>query len=465
MKLSTSSTRAAIRPEVKRTFYLAAPLILAQLAQISMSFIDTVMVGRLGNQALAAIALGSSIFMMVLIICMGTLFSVGPIVAQAYGRQDRETMARATRQGMWLAALLSLPAVLIFRNISPLLLWMGQDADIVPLSAAYLRAISWGFLPSLCLIALRGLLEGMGHPRPIMFISFAGVGLNIVANYTLIFGHFGFPALGLVGTGYATSFVYSSMFAMAALFVRRSLPDYRIFAGLRRPDFSSLRELVRIGIPIGMTLGFEAGLFTVTALLMGLLGTVELAGHQIAIQTASFTFMVPVGLATATSIRVGQVTGQGDIQAARLAGFVGIALSVLVMLASATAFWLIPRQIASLYLDIHAAENQAVVAQAVMFLGFAAMFQVFDGIQVSASGALRGLKDTRVPMLLSLFSYWFIGMSSGVVFTFVVGLGGRGLWMGLLLGLGSAALLLFRRFARLTSAQRRTQQAFAVASD
>ena len=415
------------------------------------------MVGRLGNEQLAAIALGSSVFVMALIVGMGVMFAVGPTVSQAHGAGDEEMTARATRQGLWLALGLTLPALVLFWNAAPLLILMGQEVEIVQLTAGYLQAISWGFLPALWMIGLRGLLEGISRPRPVMLIAFAGVGLNVFSNNALMFGHFGFPALGLVGTGWASAFVFWISFLLAALYVQISLPHLRIFTELRTPDLSVLRDLFTIGWPIGLTLGFEGGLFTITALLMGLVGTVELAAHQIAIQSASFTFMVPVGLASATAVRVGQAAGRKDADGVQRAAGVGMALSLGFMVLTALTFWLIPERVVSLYLDANDPANRAVVSTAVLFLGFAAAFQIFDGLQVSAAGSLRGLKDTRVPMLISLFAYWGIGMATGVTLAFGLGFGGRGLWTGLVVGLIAAAGLLSWRLWRKTRVERPKQ--------
>ncbi len=436
--------------ELRRTAALALPLILAQLAQVSLTFIDTLMVGRLGNEQLAAIALGSSVFTMALIVGMGVMFAVGPTVSQAHGAGDERMVARATRQGLWLALGLTVPAIILFWNAAPLLLWMGQDAETVRLAAGYLQAISWGYLPGLWFIGLRGLLEGISKPRPIMLIALAGIGLNIFANNALMFGRFGFPALGLVGTGWASTFVFWMSFLLAAAYVQRTLPQLEVFTKLRTPDVSVLRDLFVIGWPIGLTLGFEGGLFTITALLMGLVGTVELAAHQIAIQSASFTFMVPVGLSAATAVRVGRAAGRKDADGVQRAAGVGMALSLGFMVLTALTFWLIPGRVVSLYLDASDSANRAVVDTAVLFLGFAAAFQIFDGVQVSAAGALRGLKDTRVPMLISLFSYWGIGMATGATLTFGLDVGGRGLWTGLVVGLIAAAGLLSWRLWRKT---------------
>ncbi|MDZ7704619.1 MAG: MATE family efflux transporter [Trueperaceae bacterium] len=443
-------TRQTTLWSIRRTVLLALPIVLAQLAQVSMTFVDTLMVGRLGPDALAAIALGSSIYSLVMMVCMGVLFAISPQVSQAYGADDVAMIGRATRQGLWLALGLTVVAVLVFQNAGAGLLWMGQDPEIAVLTAGYLRAISWGFVATLGLIALRGLLEGIGDTRPLMVIGFIGVGLNVVANQALMFGRWGLPALGLVGTGWATSIVFVLMFVMAAVYVQWRYPQYRVFSELRRPDPSVLRELFVVGWPIGLTLGFEAGLFATTALLMGLVGTTELAAHQIALQTASFAFMVPVGVSAATAVRVGQAVGRRDADGARLAGFTGMGLGTGFMSVTACLFLVIPEAIIGLYLDVNDPKNAAVVEAATRFLSFAAMFQLVDGLQVCASGALRGLKDTRVPMLLALLSYWLVGMGVAVGLTFGLGVGGWGLWMGLVAGLSTAACLLSWRFNRQT---------------
>lgn len=433
--------------EARRLFNLALPLILAQLAQTSMGFVDTLMVGRLGREALAGIALGSTLFFFVFVMLSGAVLAVGPLVAQAHGGGERDKVGRAVRQGLWLGSALSVPALLLYWNVAPLLELMGQDADTVALASAYLRAISLGLLPALWLVALRSLLEGVSDTRPILVVTLFGVGLNILANHTLMFGNFGFPALGLVGTGYASALVYWVMVGLIALYVRvrhRALALFR----WRAPDRAALRELVTIGWPISLTLAFESGLFAISTLLMGLVGATALAAHQVAIQSAALAFMVPLGLSLAIAARVGQARGRGDEAGARRAGLVGMGLALAFMSLTATLFALFPERIVGLYLDTADPANLEVVAGAVVFLKLAALFQLFDGLQISALGALRGLKDTRVPMLIAFFSYWVVGLGSGVGLAFGLGFGGRGLWLGLVIGLMVASVLLAGRFLR-----------------
>lgn len=450
-----------LRREVTELLVVAGPLILAQLAQMSMSFVDTLMAGRLGQDALAGIALGSVIFQLVSIVSMGVLFSVAPLVSQAHGAGDREAAGRAARQGIWLAVLLALPGFALFRSAEPLLLALGQDPETAALAAGYLAAAAFGFLPSLLLTALRGFLEGMSDTRPIMVVLLLGIGLNVLANNALMFGRWGFPALGLVGTGVATALVYTVMASIAALVVIVRYREHRVLRGLRRPDPTVLRELFRLGWPIGLTLGFEGGLFSFAALLMGLFGQAALAGHQIAVQAASVTFMVPVGLSIATAVRVGQAVGRRDAAAVRRAGLTGVAAAVGFMFLTAALFRFAPGLVVAAFLDPSDPANTEAVRHAVAFLGIAAAFQVVDGIQVAAAGALRGLRDTRVPMVISLVAYWLVGMSAASLLAFPLGLGGRGLWIGLVLGLGTAALLLMRRFLRLSARETARPEAAA----
>ena len=432
--------------EIANLLKLALPLILAQLAQNTLGFVDTLMVGRLGSGALAGIALGSTVFHFFLIIMTGVLLAVSPLVSQAHGASDQEAAARAVRQGLWLGLVLFVPTFVLLWNIEPLLLRLGQDAETSALSSRYLRAIAWGLLPALGTTALRGFLEGLAVTRPIMVFSFIGLGLNVVANNILMFGRFGAPALGLVGTGYASSLVYFSVFAMTAAYIAFHYGGYRIFSRLRVPDFGMFRELLKVGVPIGLTLGFEVSMFSAMTFFMGLLGAAQLAAHQIALQSASITFMVPLGLSIATSVRVGQAAGRGDLRVARRAGYAGMVSSLFFMVLSALMFWFLPRFVTGLYLDVSDPANAEVISLAAAFLAIAAMFQLFDGLQVSASGALRGLKDTRVPMLITLFAYWFVGIGSGAFLGFAARLGGRGLWLGLVIGLAVAAVLLAWRF-------------------
>ena len=439
-----------IGKETRQTIELAAPIILAQLAQMSSSFVDTIMVGRLGNQELAGVAVGGAIFFPLLIINLGILMGVSPMVSQAYGARDHLSAGRAVRQGLWLGTLLSIPSCLLMWNGATLLEWMGQEEEIVVLAGEYLHAIVWGVLPLLWFGALRHFMEALSRPRVVMIITVGAVLLNICANYVLMYGKLGFPALGLAGCGWASTLVFWTMFLVMAAFIRRDrgLGLYGVFSRLSKPDWHYFSQLFRLGWPIGVTQGLEVGLFSATALLMGLFSTVALAAHQMTIQCAAYSFMVPLGLSLAVSVRVGQAIGREDLQGARRAGYVGIGLGATFMMITAICFWSFPRFFISLFLDVESPVNREVVLQAIALLSVAAVFQIFDGIQVTAAGALRGLTDTRAPMIVALISYWVVGLSGGYLFGFQLDMGGVGLWWGLVLGLTTAAILLGWRFYR-----------------
>ena len=445
--------REMFKKEIRETVVLAAPLILSQLAQMSMTFVDTIMVGRLGSQELAGVAVGWALYFTVVLISLGILMAVSPMVSQGYGAGDRSAVGRAVRQGLWMATILAIPSCWVMWNGGWLLSWMGQEEATVLLAEEYLRAIVWGVVPIFWFGVLRFFVEGLSRPRVVMIIAGAAMLLNIAANYVLMYGKLGFPALGLAGCGWASTLVFWSMFLSLAFFIGngRELGAYGVFSHLGKPDWDSFSEIFRIGWPIGIMHGLEIGLFSTTAILMGLLGTTALAAHQIALQCASYAFMIPLGLSLAVSVRVGQAVGRNDFVGARRAGFVGMGLGAGVMMVSAICFWTFPRLIISLFLDIEKTANIEVVAQAVVLLSVAAVFQVCDGIQVTAAGALRGLKDTRILMMVGVVAYWIVGLSSGYTLGFQLRWEGVGLWWGLVLGLTTAAIMLLWRFTRQTA--------------
>ena len=435
------------RAELWKSLQLAGPLVVALLAQNSMGFVDTIMVGRLGTGALAGIALGNMFYFFLLILCMGMVIAVGPLVSQSYGAGEHEPIGRTVRQGFWLGRMLFVVAWSLMWLAGPILRAAGQDPEPVAAAVGYLRAVSWGFLPFLWFLSLRSFIEAVSRPWPVTVVTFFGLVLNIAADYVLMFGKLGFPRMGLVGTGWATTFVIWTMFIIMAAYIgtRREYKVYGIFRKLGTPDPRYFKEILRVGWPIGAAYGIEVGLFSMTAFLMGLVGQEALASHQIAIQSAAFTFMVPLGIGIAASVRVGQAVGRRDAEGIKLAAYAGVSLAVLVMLVSACLFLFAPRTIVSLFLDVSDPVHRNVVVLAMSLLGIAAVFQVFDGIQVSTAGALRGLKDTRKPMLIGLVSYWLIGLGTGYTLGFLFGLGARGLWWGLVVGLAAASVLLLRR--------------------
>ena len=441
----------ALLRDVRPTLVLAAPIVAVQLLQMSMSFVDVAMVGRLGTEALAAIVLGSTTFFTVSLVCVGVLVAVQPTVAQAVGAGDDDAAGRGARQGLWLATVLGVPFTLGLGVMEPVFLWTGQAPETSALAAAYVGAIRWGFVPNLWFTALRGLCEGDARPGPVLVVTVLGTAFNAGLNYALMFGAWGAPALGVVGTGWSSAITMAVMTAALAVYVRRGpLARFRVFAGLRRPDPEALKALFLLGWPIGVGFGLEGGLFTAATLVVGRLPDheVALAAHQIALNAASVAFMVPLGIGMAGGIRVGQAAGAGDLAAASRAGWTAAGLGAAVMLVSATLFWLRPGWVVWLYAGRD--PDPAVAALAVALLGIAAVFQLFDGVQAAVAGALRGLKDTRVPMAVAALAYWGVGLTTGGVLGLQAGAGARGLWWGLTLGLAVAAVGLSARFALAT---------------
>ena len=439
------------RDEFGKLFKLAVPLSLAQVAQNTASLVDTLMVGRLGKESLAGIAIGATTFYCMSLVIAGILYAVSPIVSQAVGAKEPEKIGRAVRQGFWIALIGFLPCLVACWNAAPILRMLGQEEEVVRLSSDYLKAVSFGILPYLLMVSLRGLLEGTSDTKPILVVAVIGVLLNVFFNDALMFGKYGFPELGLVGTGVATSIVFTISFLMLAAYVWRKHSTHNVFKKIQAPDPQMIGELIRVGAPISMTIFFEFSMFAVCSFAMGVIGGTELAAHQIAIQSASTTFMIPLGVALATTVRVGQFAGEGNRLRTKVAGQVGMILAAGAMCLTALLFWLMPRRIVSCFLDVAQPENGAVVELAIVFLGVAALFQVFDGIQVSASGALRGLKETRAAMIWTLVAYWLVGLPACMLLSFRFGsigfgLGGAGLWYGLTIGLAAAAMVLAVRF-------------------
>lgn len=445
--------KSKLLAEAQACLQLGIPLAAAQLSEAATNFVDTVMMGLLGSQVLAAGALGAITFATLILIGTGIVSAVGAIAAVAFGEENLERVRCVANQGLWLGAAFSVPIVFLIWNLGPILRQLGQDPHTVALAETYLQAIVWGYPAAIGFAVLKNVVSALNRPKVFMAIAIGGVLLNGVGNYVLMFGKLGFPALGLAGIGWASTFSFWARFIAVVGFIQlnKDFKRYDIFRNWYRFEAKIFGELVQMGWPIGVLFAVESGLFTATAYLMGYLGTVTLAAHQIAIQTAAITFMVPVGISYATTMRVGQMKGRNDFIGAQRAGFVGIALGAIFMGAMALIMWTVPKTIVAMYLDVNNPANTQVVNVAIALLGIAAMFQLFDGIQVIAAGALRGLKDTRIPMLIGFLSYWCVGLGSGYLMGLHFGWGGVGLWLGLVLGLATAAMVLTWRFHTLIS--------------
>lgn len=437
--------------EIRRTLHLAFPVMVGQLAVFSMNFIDTVMSGRLPNRdvALAALGIGGALWSSMLMFVLGTLMVVQPSVAQLDGARKKREAAAKTRQALWIALALAVPYFLLCYFSQPLLTAFRIDPVIVPTSAAYLRAMSWG-APALCLVLLlRFFSEGTGHTRPTMLYGVAGALLNIPLNYVLMFGKLGLPALGTVGCGIATSIVLWLQFLMLFAYIRthRHYEPFELMSKLEKPDWREIWELLKVGVPIAVAIFVEGSLFVMAALLIGRLGPVPAAAHLIAINFAALMFMIPVGLSSAVSIRVGNALGRGDPRGARYAGLIGVLIILAIQTVSASMMFLFPEAIVRLY------TNDALIAPlAVSLLFYAAVFQYPDGLQIVASGALRGFKDTRRPVLYMVIAFWLVGLTLGYHLTFAREMGPAGMWVGMIAGLSVASVLLLRRFNRTSKA-------------
>ena len=433
--------------EARAIMKLGLPVIASQLLQMSMGFVDTVMAGNLSPKALAAVAVGSSLLNPVFIFLLGILMAINPVVAHLFGGRQIKDIGRNVRQGLWMSQILAWPAFFLIRNLKPLLHLMNVEPTIIPIAQGYMNAISWGLPFISAYMALRFFNEAIGATKPGMYFALIGVIVNIAGNFVFMYGYLGFPAMGAVGTGWASALVAVVMFLGLLVYTvrRKSYKRFGIFERLGRPSMEIFRELIHIGLPNGMSAFMEVSMFALVTLLMGSIGTIAVAGHQIAINFCSITFMMPLGLSTAITVRIGQAMGRKKPYQARHSGLTGISLSVMIMTCTALIMWLIPEVVAHLY-----TQDQEVVTIAVSLLHVAAFFQISDGLQVSGLGALRGLKDTKIPMVVNLIAYWIIGLPLGYYLGITLDMGPRGLWIGLVAGLTAAAILHNTRFWILT---------------
>jgi MATE family multidrug resistance protein len=433
----------------KPLLLLSGPLIVNFLAVAGMQFADAVMAGRLGADALAAVAVGVSVWNLGFTFCLGLLMAISPIVARHFGGGRYGLIGRYTRQGMYLGFALGLPLILLAQfAVEPMLELIGIDPEFLGLTVGYVKAIMFGAPGILMFLALRFTTEGIGHTRPIMFTSMLGLSCNVFLNYVLMFGKFGAPALGVVGCGLASA---ASMWTVAAalglhIALSKHYRPFNIFSKvgpLRLPVF---KEIVVLGIPIAVTIMAEAGLFAAVSILMGTRGVEITAAHQIAINFASTMFMVPLALSAATTIRVGQLLGAGKLHLARRSGALGIALCAIFMSVSALFLLTFRDAVVQLYTD-----DPAVRGIAIGLLLMAAIFQIADGIQIGAAGALRGYKDTRIPMLVNMFAFWVLAFPLAFLAAITFQAPPNYIWGGFVVGLATAAVLLTWRYNRIST--------------
>lgn len=445
-----NARRAAWIAELRAMLALGWPLILTNLAQHSLMTSDVILMGWLGPKALAAGALGTNLYFALLIFGIGLVSATAPVIAEELGRRRHSVreVRRTVRQGFWAAVTVAIPIWALGWNGEAILLATGQEAALAQVAAEYMRALQWSLLPFLLYLVLRSFLSALERPGWALVIGLLAIPVNLAAAYCLMFGKLGLPALGLVGAGYGTVISSTFMFVALAIVIGRDrqLRRYHLFGRFWRADWQRYRALWRIGVPIGLTMAFEVTIFNAAALLMGRIGADELAAHAIALQIASVCFMVPFGLGQAVTVRVGRAFGAQDREGVTRAGWTAFALGVGFMGFTALLMLIAPHLLISAFLDMNDPKNLPVIGYAASFLMLAAFFQLADGAQAVGSGMLRGLQDTRVPMVYAAIGYWGIGLPLGVWLAFGAGFRGVGIWIGLATGLGVVAGLMLWRW-------------------
>ena len=444
--------------ELRKLVSLAGPILGAQLAATGMTFVDTTMAGRYSTLDLAAIALGFSIWMPVTVLIRGVLMAILSIVAFHFGAGETKKIAKEVQQGLWLSILLSIFTLILINYSGSVFQWLNVESEIAVKSEQYLKALAWG-IPAICMFqALACYCEGLGKTKPGMICCFVALVLNVPLNYVFIFGKLGFPELGGVGCGYATSICCWVMLLLMAFYIMTSEQHrkMKLFEHFEKPKLKVIFPQLKLGVPIGLGIFFEASIFSVVALLVGQLGPVVVSGHQITLNFSSIAFMVPLSLSMALTIRVGQALGAKDTRQAEFISYTGIVTTVMIATFNASIMLLIPEFVVSVY-----TKNQDIISLSVQLLVYAAIFQYADGIQLAANGALRGYKDTRIPMAMVLFACWVVALPLGYILGLTDWLGQpmgpHGLWAGLVIALTIGAVLLSLRL-RIIILRNRTGQ-------
>lgn len=439
------------RVELGATLSLAWPLILSNLTMAAIQATDVVLMGWLGARPLAASALGINLVFAFSLICLGLVTASSPMMATAIGQkiQSVHEVRRTFRQSLWMVATVMVPIWLILWNSEPIILALGQEPSLARDAQTFIHGYMWSMMPFLFFQAMRNFVSALERPGWVLVISLAGIALNALLGYGLIFGHFGLPALGIFGGGLASTIVWTLLALLLAVVIvtDRQFRRFHLFGRFWRPDWPRYRKLWRLGFPIGLAMGFEGGVFSAAAYLMGLIDAESVAAHAVALQIAALSFMVPWGLSQTATVRVGLFLGRNDAVGMSRAGWTAWGLGVGFMALMALIIWSIPRELITIFLDDTPA-NARVISLGVSFLAIAAIFQVVDGAQVVGAGMLRGLHDTRVPMIFTFIGYWAIGIGIGAWLAFGRGWQGQGIWTGLAIGLAIVAVLMIWRWMR-----------------
>jgi MATE family multidrug resistance protein len=452
--VGTPAQAALWRAEFAETLKLAAPLAVSQLGQIAMMTTDLALLGRLGDHVVAAAALSHTVLFAAFTLGMGLVSAVAPLASQAFGARNPRFVRRAVRIGIWAAFVAGVPLTAMQFWGKDILVALGQAPDSAELAGRYLLGLAWSMIPAWIFMVLRNFMSAVNRPEPALWITLAAIPLNGILAYGLIYGTFGMPQLDVLGAGVATTLVnvFMCVVAIWIAYTRHPFKKYRVLGRFWRFDGQLFRQLLVIGLPISGSFLLEYGLFAAAALLMGSISTSAIAAHQIALQIAAVLYMVPFGISMAATVRVGQAVGRRDAEATRRAGFTAMVLAVIFMIVMTVIVGLTRHSIPLLFLGDAAASGET-IALAATLLVLGATFFITDGAQSVAAGALRGLNDTRVPLLIAAFSFWIVGFASSYGLAFPAGLGAIGVWIGLSLGTGVFAVLLLWRFHGLTRAQ------------
>jgi MATE family multidrug resistance protein len=453
--IDARAPRATVwRTEAAETIRLSLPIALTQLGQIAMMTTDLALVGRLGDKAVAASALAQIVLFVGFVLGMGLVSAVAPLAAQAFGAREPRMVRRALRVGLWASLILGVPLTAVCLQGEPLLLALGQEPEAAALAHDYLLGLCWCLVPGWWFIALRSFMGAVNRPEPALWITLVAVPANAALAYVLIFGAFGAPRLEIFGAGVATTIVNLGMCAAGfwVCYTQRPFRKYQVLGRFWRFDWPLLRRLIVVGAPIAGAFLIEYGLFAGAALMVGWIGTVELAAHQMALQIAAIVFMVPFGISMAATVRVGHAVGRSDPSGVRRAGLSAIVLGALFMAAMVVIIIAFRGTIPRIFLDPGEGNADTTLAIAATLLAVGATFFIVDGIQTVAAGALRGLNDTRVPMLFAAASFWLIGFSACYLLAFPAGLGVIGTWAGFTISIALYAGLLVWRFNALTRA-------------
>ncbi|WP_323784904.1 MATE family efflux transporter [Thalassovita sp.] len=431
---------------VRNILTLGLPLIGSHLAHFAITLTDSLMLGWYDVEMLAAQVIAMSLFFTLFIMGEGFSFALMPMVAEAEEAGEQGQARRLTRMAIWASLMFGLVVLPALIWSGTLLRLTGQQNELAGNAQDYLRIAGWSIFPALLTMVMRSFLSALERTQIVLWVTLAAVGLNVVVNYALIYGHWGFPEMGIRGAAVATLLVNVASFALLALYAVIATPEHELFVRFWRPDWEAFWRLFRLGWPIGISLLAEVGLFAAASMMMGWLGALPLAAHGIALQIASISFMVHLGLSNAATVRAGRAMGRKSVADLRRGGRIVVLMSLFIAGLSLIVFLAVPETLMGLFLSPDEPQRDAVIALGVGLLAAAGLFQVSDAAQVMTIGLLRGVQDSKVPMILAAISYWCIGMPVSYVFGFVLGWGGVGIWVGLALGLAVAAILLSLRF-------------------